>query len=463
MASVFRSFRRVCICLGFLTSLSAQSLALFTDDPEWFRLVLDSVAAGSAKFQMKTGTEMPFSQRINCRLSPFVTIRTYSRAGLDKSNETGNVTFELFGFSITTGPVLISHACGFVTGRATSRQRLHPGSIKPASYYNVRLTPVLSSPFTGFGTIKFENFSATVFTTETNPGFMMGWAVSRFSLSIHYSPDHWLESLAQIQIRKLRIRINGSLASDLSQPGHAFVEIVLNNRKSGLKLISYAMSERFNPLYGKNPWFGGTPFACAGGGGGLMIKPVTNMTINASILQQDSRNNTNVAMEFSVSGKLSQSCKSETLLLYDYHQFLAAEKIRPYLYAYQTQKRFTVKQAFHFAINKVFILQTSWSAAYNKDSPSTTGAVLLQYKTKHMLLKIQSSQISGGTADLWYVRPIAGTDISIHKASKGSFSFLDIAGEIKIQNLALASGLSYNKNSFTAVVQIKFALNSMNR
>ena len=463
MASLFRSVRRLCIGLGFLTSLGAQSLTLFTEDPEWTRLVLDSVAAGTAKFQMKTGSDMPFSQRINSSLSSLITIRTYSRAGLNKSNETGNVSLDIHGISLTAGPVLVSHACGFVTGRATSRQNLRPGNTRLKSSCNIRLTPVLSSPFTGYGAVRYKKYLFSAFTTDINPGFSASWTGTRFSFSAHFSPDQLVESLFQLRMQKILIRINTSLASDLSQPGHAYFEIVINNKSSGLKIISYATSKNFKPVYGKNPWFGGETASCLGGGGGLMIRPVKSLTINASVIQQICQNDDKVTMEILAIGNFIPSFKSETLIRYNYEQFLITEKTPPVINSYQVKELLSIKQAFHVTISEALILQTSWSAAYNRDLPSTAGLILLQYKSQNMLFKMQFSQIYGGTADLWYVRPFAGTQISIRKASNGIVSVLDFAGETNIQNISFTSGLSLINGSINAVVQIKFALDSMNR
>jgi len=462
MASIFRAFRRLCIGLGILTSLGAQSLTLLSDDPEWIRLVLDSVATGTAQFQMKTGTDMPFSQRINSCLSSLITIRTYSRAGLEKSNETGNVTIDMKGFSLTTGPVLVSHACGFVTGRATSRQNLRPGNTQLKSQYNTRLTPVLSSPFTGWGALRINNISVTVFTTESNPGFSAGWAGSRFSLSAHCSPDRWIESLIQIKFQSVLMRLNGSLNSDLFQPGHIYAEFVMNNKKSRLKIMSFATSKDFNPVYGKNPWFGGEAASCTGGGGGIMIKPVKSLTVHASVIQQIRQNDYKINMDIAATGILP-FFKSETLIRHTYEHILIAEKTHPFMNTYHTNELITFKQVFLFTLKDPLVLQTNWAASYNRDAPSTAGLILIQYKKDGLLFKLQFSQVYGGTADLWYVRPLAGSQISIRKASRGSVSSLDLAGEKTLRNITFATGISLINGSIHAVAQIKFALNSMNR
>lgn len=463
MASIFRTFWRISIGLVFLTSLGAQSLSLLTDDPEWLRVVLDSVATGTAQFQMKTGTDMPFSQRINSRLSPFITIRTYSRAGPDKSIETGNVSLELNNISLTTGPVLISHACGFVTGRATSRHNLYPGNINFKSNYNIRLSPVLFTPFTGFGVLTYKRFSFSSFTTGNKPGFFIGWRCSHLSLSTHYSPDHWLESLFQFRLQNLLIRINGSFTLDLWQSGHLYTDIVLKNKNSGMKIMCYTTSKNFRPLNGKNPWFGGETASCSGGGGGVMIKFTKSITINASVVQQISQNNKKVIVETSLIGKLFPSFNVETLIRYNNEQILITEKTFPFTYSYQFDELYTIRQAFQYTFRDVLILQTNWSASYDRDFPSTAGLVSLQYRSDYLLLKMQFSQAYGGTADLWFVRPFAGTQISIRKVPKGSVSCVDITGEVKIRNIIFAAGISFVNGSPNAVIQIKFALDSMNR
>jgi len=89
MASFIGSFRRISLIPLFLTCAWGQTENIFmTDDPDWYRLLMDSVSSGTARLQYRTGTDLPFSQRINVDISSRVTLRMYNQAGPEKSYET---------------------------------------------------------------------------------------------------------------------------------------------------------------------------------------------------------------------------------------------------------------------------------------------------------------------------------------------------------------------------------------
>jgi hypothetical protein len=463
MASFIGSFRRISLIPLFLTCAWGQTENIFmTDDPDWYRLLMDSVSSGTARLQYRTGTDLPFSQRINVDISSRVTLRMYNQAGPEKSYETGNVSIRLPSLSFTAGPVLVSHACGFVTGRATSRQKPRPGTTRLRSSFNVRTTPYLSAPFSGFGSVQYKRLTVSAFSSRDGPGFSLTMNTAKGSSSLYHAPDNWIEAMFQTAFSHLYTRVNASFQRMNKTPGHLFAEILLKRHRSGFKIVAYTVSSHFNPVYGKNPWFSGTPAGCTGAGGGLQFKQTKNLSLLSALIRQTRPDGENVNMELYVNCVMGP-LKSCTLLKNAVTRTLKAEKVPPASLHYDVKQLITLRQTFDYKFNIPIHLNSLWAIALDGTDFSTVGTFTLTYNIDRYLVRAQISHASGGTVDLWYTRPLAGRQVILQKAGKGYLTAYDICGSVNFGSLELTSGLSISNKENRITLQLKIALDSPNR
>lgn len=431
------------------------------DDPDWYRLLLDSVSTGTARLQYRSGSEMPFSQRLNLGITSRLTIRAYQQAGPEKSRETGNFTLNFPFFSVTSGPVLISHAFGFITGRATPRQKPYPGMSRLKSMQNLRTTPCLSSPFSGFAKVSIRNTTFSAYSSREGPGFSATYTASQWSVGLFRSTDLWTEGLFQIEVSRACARFNVSLRPGNKQTGHLFSEILFTNPNSGYRIIFYTISRRFNPLYGRNPWFSGDPAGCTGGGAGLRLKPKRSLSLQAIIIQQTGPSGEDLNLEIALRGSMD-SFQSGTLLRHTLTRTLKKERAPLSLFCKPLDHLLTVKQTFDILLTEGININTLWAVAVSDKNYSSAGLISITYHTANKSLRVQLSRSDGGTADLWYTRPLAGTQVILQKAKTEPLMACDIATSVNFGSVAITQGLSLSKQENRITFQLKIALDTAN-
>ncbi|MGC9512205.1 MAG: hypothetical protein ACP5D8_01050 [Fidelibacterota bacterium] len=462
LASLSRFMLWIFCFTGFLNLLYANTALLFREDPEFLQLNLDSVATGNIRFQIRTGSDYPYSHRANITLTPAFSFRTCGQAGFEKSRNTSSIHFKANKISLGAGPVLISHARGWIVGKATARRSLYPGNTELKQSIALRKGPYTHSPYSGYASVNLQKLSATFFLSEKGWGASLEIRYPNHTMALYHSPDQWQESMIQICGKHFLAQSNISYHWYDKQWGHACGNLTIKGKRTRVIFLAYTTSTGFNPHYGKHPWFGGDEGGCTGFGWGLSISSRAGHLLKTSLLQQIRTDGYDRKTELYLSSHIG-NMKSETLLRLISEQTIGESSTFPALLTYIKNHLFTFKQAFILPITSRVELQNIWLVSTDFHQPASAGIVLITLKHHKTTLKIQFSQIMGGSSDMWYTRLYCGKQPVIQKAGKENLSTLDITCYHPVHTVRTGFGFSISREDIRAVVQLQIALDSMNR
>jgi len=432
------------------------------EDPELLSLEPDSVATGNIRFQIRSGNDFIYSHRCNISLTPAFSFRTFGRAGIEKSVTGFSFHTRTNNISLSTGPVLVSHARGWIVGKATPRRSLYPGNMQLKPSTAIRKGPYTYSPFSGYAFIGLGNTSATLFLSERGVGFSLEIHRPDRAIALYQSPDQWQEAMIQICREAFLVETNISYQCNFKQWGHASGALTIKRKSSGIIFLAYTTSDRFNPLYGKNPWFGGDKSGCSGAGWGLSVRAKSGYTLKTTTIQQNRRDGYDRKTELYLSAIIG-SMKSETLIRLCSEHTIREISAPPSLLTYIKSHMFTLKQSFFLPVTSWMEVQNIFLLATDFRHTVSAGLFHLTLKDNRATLKIQVSQIMGGEAELWYTRLYCGKQLIIQKAGKESFTALDITTFFPMKSVEIGIGFSTSRGDNRGVLQLQIALDSMNR
>lgn len=462
LASLCRFMLWVLCVPGILNLLYADTSLLFREDSEFLQLTLDSVATGSIRFQIRTGSDYPYSHRANITLTPSFSFRTFGQAGFEKGQNACSMHFKTKKISLGGGPVLISHARGWIVGKATARRSLYPGNTELKQSIALRKGPYTYSPFSGYASLDLQKLSATLILSEEGFGASLEVRYPNYAVALYQSPDQWQESMVQVCGERFLAQSNISYRWHNKEWGHACGNLTIKGNRTRFIFLAYTTSNCFNPLYGKHPWFGGNKAGCTGAGWGLSISLRKGHSLKTSLIQQTRGDGYDRKTELYLSSHFG-NMKSETLMyLISEHTICESSTIPAYLTCIKNH-HFTFKQAFYLSITPWVELQNVWLISTDFHQPASAGIFLVSLKHNEATLKIQFSQIMGGSSDLWYTRLYCGSQPVIQKAGKENLSTLDITYVYPVQSVRTSLGFSMSREDIRGVVQLQIALDSTNR
>ncbi|MDD5582024.1 MAG: hypothetical protein PHS99_02275 [Candidatus Marinimicrobia bacterium] len=462
MASLSRFMLGIFCFLGFLNTINAQSSLLFTEDPEFLQSILDSVASGNIRFQLRTESDYPYSHRLNISPWPFLTLNTYGKAGREKEEYGSSLHFHSDNFSLSIGTVLVSHAQGWIVGKATSRTTLYPGNLRFKQPVSHRKGPYTSSSFSGFGSLSYDKYSLSFFSSDYGMGGSLGLSFPKRKFQFYHSPDQWEEVLIQIQGSHFLLKTNASYHINKRHYGHLSNDLTILYSGGGIIFLSYITADDFSPALGKNPWFGGDIAGCRGLGWGFKVKGPLKSTVQASFLQQTQKDSYHQKIEALLFFKIGNMV-SESLVQLTTEQTLKEESQSPYLFTNTNNRIITIKQSFLLPLTSFWDIQSAWLVATNGKIPSSTGFILLTFQQKPFHVKLQLSHVIGGTTDLWYTRLYCGQQVVIQKARNKHLTALDITVLYSKNTWSIGGGFSVSPDEKRSILQLQIALNSANR
>lgn len=462
LASFCRFMLWILCVPGILNQLYANTSLLFREDPEFLQLNLDSVATGSLRFQIRTGSDYPYSHRANITLTPTASFRIYGQAGFEKSRNACSIHFKTKKISLGAGPVLISHAQGWLVGKATARRSLFPGNTKLKQSTALRKGPYTYSPFSGYASVNLQKLSASLFLSEEGFGASFEVRYPNHTMALYQSPDQWQESMIQICGKHFLAQSNISYHWHNKRWGHASGNLTIKGKRTRVIFLAYTTSNSFNPLYGKNPWFGGDEGGCTGVGWGLSISFRDGHSLKTSLIQQNRADGYDRKTQLYFSSHIG-NMKSETLVHLITEDIIGESATPPALLTCIKNHLFTFKQAFYLPVAPWVNVQNIWLISTDFHHPASVGIFLVTLKHNEATLKIQFSQIMGGSSDVWYTRLYCGNQPVIQKAGKENLSALDITFFYPVQTVKTGLGFSISRKDIRGVLQLQIALDSMNR
>ncbi len=156
------------------------------------------------------------------------------------------------------------------------------------------------------------------------------------------------------------------------------------------------------------------------------------------------------------------SFQSGTLLRHTLTRTLKKERAPLSLFCKPLDHLLTVKQTFDILLTEGININTLWAVAVSDKNYSSAGLISITYHTANKSLRVQLSRSDGGTADLWYTRPLAGTQVILQKAKTEPLMACDIATSVNFGSVAITQGLSLSKQENRITFQLKIALDTAN-